>query len=88
MCAAYYKKRQSLLYHAYKYQPRFHGTSLHLTETSQLIDDISLCSSSVEHTYLSAFYKTIIIVMIKKAVVIMVIVCCLILCCLFTLGSS
>ena len=27
--------RQSLLYHAYKYQPCFYGTGLHLTETSQ-----------------------------------------------------
>ena len=60
MCATY---RQSLLYHAYKYQACFHGTSLHLTE---LTDNISLCSYLVEHTYLSAFYKTIIIVMIKK----------------------
>ena len=54
---------ESLLYHAYKYQACFHGTNLHLTE---LTDDISLCSYLVEHTYLSAFYKTIIIVMIKK----------------------
>ena len=72
-CGAYYKKKQPLLYHAYKYQPCFHGTSLHLTEISQLTDNISLCSYLVEHTYLSAFYNTIIIVMIKKAVVIMVI---------------
>ena len=57
-----YKKRQSLLYHTYKYQPYFHGTSLHLNEISQLTDDISLCSYLVEHSYLSAFYKTIIIV--------------------------
>ena len=69
MCATYYKKSS-----LYKYQPCFHGTSLHLTETSQLTDDVSLCSHLVEHTYVSAFYKTIIIVMIKKAVVIMVIV--------------
>ena len=61
-----YIKRQFLLYHAYKYQPCFQGTSLHLTETSQLIDSISLCSYLVEHIYLSAFYKTIIIVIIKK----------------------
>ena len=40
-------------------QPCFHGTSLHLTE---LTDDVSLCSFLVEHTYLSAFFKTIIIV--------------------------
>ena len=51
------------MYHAYKYQACFHGTSLHLTE---LTDDVSLCSYLVERTYLSAFYKTIIIVMIKK----------------------
>ena len=56
-------KRQSLLHQAYKYQPCFHGTSLHLTE---LTDDISLCSYLIEHIYLSAFYKKIIIVMIKK----------------------
>ena len=36
-------------------------------------DGISLFSYLVEHTYLSAFYKTIIIVMIKKTVVIVVI---------------
>ena len=56
-------KRQSLLHQAYKYQPCFHGTSLHLTE---LTDDISLCSYLIEHIYLSAFYKKIITVMIKK----------------------
>ena len=60
--------------YTYKYQNCFHGTSLHLTETSQLTDDVSLCSYLVERTYLSAFYKTVIIVMIKKAVVIMEIV--------------
>ena len=64
-------KRQSLLYHAYKYQACFHGTSLHLTE---LTDDISLCSYLVEHTYLSALYKTNIIVMIKKTVVIILMI--------------
>ena len=37
-----------------------------VNETSQLTDDVSLCSYLAEHTYLSAFYKTIIIVMIKK----------------------
>ena len=62
-----YKKRQSLLYHTYKYQPCFHGTSLHLTETSQLTDDISLCSYLAEHSYLSAFYKTIIIVIKSRS---------------------
>ena len=48
------------MYHAYKYQPCFHGTSLHLTETFKLTDDVSLCSYLVQHTYLFAFYKTIV----------------------------
>ena len=39
----------------------FHGTSLYLTETSRVTDEVSLCSYLVEHTYLSAFNKTIII---------------------------
>ena len=58
------------------YQACFHGTSVHLTE---LTDDVSLCSYLVQHTYLSAFYKTILIVMnssnilMIKTVVIMVI---------------
>ena len=47
------KKRQCLLYHAFKYQSCFHGTNLHLTETFQLTDDVSLCSYLVEHTYLT-----------------------------------
>ena len=72
---------QSLLYHTYKYQPCFHGISLHLTETSQLTDDISLCSYLVEYTYLSAFYKIIIILIIKKTVIIMVIVFECVVCC-------
>ena len=63
-------KRQSLLYQAYKYQPCFHGTSLHLTE---LTDDISLCSYLIEHIYLSAFYKKNHNCDDQKAVVILVI---------------
>ena len=62
ICVAY-KKRPSLLYHTCKYQP-VPGTSLHLTELS---DDVSLCAYLVEHTYLSALYKTLIIVMIKNS---------------------
>ena len=64
-------KRQSLLHQTYKYQPCFHGTSLHLTE---LTDDISLCSYLIEHIYLSAFYKKNHNCDDQKAVVIMVIV--------------
>ena len=52
-CVLHIIRKQSLLYHTYKYQPCFHGASLHLTETSRLTDDISLCSYLVEHTYLS-----------------------------------
>ena len=86
MCATY--KKGSLLYQAYKYQACFHGTSLHLTE---LTDNVSLCSYLVEHTYLSAFYKTIIIVMIKKKYVVILVTlfeCVVAIMYFFTLGSS
>ena len=80
------QKRQSLLYHAYKYQHCFHCTSLHLTE---LTNNVSLCSYLVEHTYLSAFYKTIIMVMIKTVVILVILFECVVaIMYFFTLGSS
>ena len=61
------KKAVSIVSRIQIYQACFHGTSLHLTG---LIDDISLCSYLVEHTYPSAFYnncddqKTVVILVI------------------------